>query len=77
MADSKSSIVLDNKFTTYGKIPGGKYNPQSNTTSFEGKVTVSEDIAEDLLRRQQEYKSYEASLIRDNGHTGIHVEDIK
>lgn len=64
---TKTKIDLSVPLTTVGKHPGGVYDPQRNTTVFHGKVTVDDDIAEDLLRRQKEHMTYERSLIRDNG----------
>lgn len=65
--DKKVTVVLDTPLTNIGKYDGGKYDHRNSTTVFYGKVEVDEATAQDLLRRQAEYKDYEKNLIRDNG----------
>jgi hypothetical protein len=43
-------------------VPGGKREFKAGET-----LKVTEEIAEDLKRREKEYLAYERSLIRDNG----------
>jgi peptidyl-tRNA hydrolase len=65
------TIELEVPLTTVGKAAGGKYDGNKAQTVHHGKVTVTSEVAEDLLRRQKEYLQYERTLIRDNGRTGI------
>lgn len=56
-AEKEMTIVLNTEFTTNG----AKYGP--------GKVTVPELVAEDLLRRQEEYDKVEKFRLQGGDFT--------
>lgn len=74
--DKKVTVELDVPLVNVGRVDGGKYDGNKNQTVFEGRVEVTAEQAEDLLRRQKEWSQYEKNLIRDNGSTGVHIQDF-
>lgn len=62
-------VTLDRPFTTNGEVLG--YEKQTrdgkNVLVFTGKAKVTPEVAEDLERRKEEYRNYEASLHRNKG----------
>lgn len=74
--DKKVTVELDVPLKNSGRTEGGRYDPKLASTFYEGRVEVSEQTAEDLLRRQKEYHNYERSLIRDNGMKNLDAGNI-
>ncbi len=74
--DKKVTLELDTPLTNIGRYEGGKYNGNNNTTTYHGRVEVSEEVAEDLLRRQKDFNQYEKNLIRNNGKRDMFSGEI-
>ncbi len=71
--DKKVTVVLDTPLVNIGKHQGGRYNSQNSTTEFYGKVEVDEVTAQDLLRRQGEWRTHQNNLHRDNGQRDLNA----
>ncbi len=72
MAEAKElvEVKLDRPYSTNGQVFG--YEDQikdgKKVKVFTGIAKVTGDVAEDLERRQAEYRAYEASLNNNKGH---------
>lgn len=60
-------LVLDRPFMTNGKPLG--WEVVDGKAVFTGKVSVPEDIAEDLTRRMQEAQASDQARMSNNGET--------
>lgn len=68
MAESKPkevTIILDRPMITNGKALG--WEIVDGKPKFTGKVTVAEDVAEDLQRRMQEAQASDQARMRNDG----------
>ena len=63
----KVTIDLDRPYVTNDVYLGHEDNDRRKP--FVGRVTVTEDVAEDIKRRQAEWAKYDASRHRDNGRS--------
>jgi hypothetical protein len=72
MADSVR-VKLREPLVNVGRVDGGVYNPQNNTTVFSGEVKVSPEMAEDLERRADEWQKHQDNLHRDNGQRDLNA----
>jgi hypothetical protein len=59
------SLVLDRPFITNGKALG--WEIIDGKAVFTGKVEVTEDVAEDLMRRQKEAQASDQARMANNG----------
>lgn len=59
------SLILDRPFITNGKALG--WEKVDGKMKFTGKVTVPENVAEDLQRRQSEAQASDNARMNNNG----------
>lgn len=71
--DKKETIRISEPLINVGKHEGGKYDPQKNVTVFQGEVSVSPAIAEDLYRRQEAWDDHQRKLHLDNGKRDLNA----
>lgn len=60
MADSEKLVEINLDVPLTNIVQGGK-------KEYFGKVKVTQEVADDLKRREHDYLMYERSMIRDNG----------